>query len=444
MSSRNPSDVWHNWARTETATPARLARPRDLDELAATVRDADGLRVRAVGAGHSFTGAAVTDGVQVHLDRLSGIERVTPQPDGTAHVTVGAGTRLSDLNVALAERGLAMRNLGDIDRQTIAGAISTGTHGTGARLGGLASQVVGVRLVTAQGDVVEASPDERPELFEVARLGLGSVGLLAAVTLHVVPAFHLRAVEEPWSLDAVLERLTGADGLVDANDHFEFYWFPHTRRALTKRNNRVPDDDLKPLRPVRAWVDDELLSNAVFAATNRLTAAARRLTPQVNAFAARALSARTYTAASYEVFTSPRRVRFREMEYAIPRDAVSPALAEIERWLASTGELIPFPVEVRFAAPDDVWLSTGYQRESAYVAVHQYIGLPYVRYLRAVERIMAGFDGRPHWGKLHWLDADRLAQLYPRFADVQRVRATADPTGVFTNDYVDRVLGPVR
>ena len=444
MSSRNPSDVWHNWARTETATPVRLARPRDLDELAATVRDADGLRVRAVGAGHSFTGAAVTDGVQVHLDALSGIERVTPQRDGTAHVTVGAGTRLSDLNVALADRGLAMRNLGDIDRQTIAGAISTGTHGTGARLGGLASQVVGVRLVTAEADVVEASPAERHELFEVARLGLGSVGLLAAVTLHVVPAFRLRAVEEPWSLDAVLERLTGADGLVEANDHFEFYWFPHTRRALTKRNNRVPDDDLEPLRPVRAWVDDELLSNAVFAATNRLTATVRRLTPQVNAVAARALSGRTYTAPSYEVFTSPRRVRFREMEYAIPRDAVGPALAEIERWLASTGELIPFPVEVRFAAPDDVWLSTGYQRESAYVAVHQYIGLPYVRYLRAVERIMTGFDGRPHWGKLHWLDADRLAQLYPRFADVRQVRATADPAGVFTNDYVDRVLGPVR
>ncbi|HEX5331992.1 MAG TPA: D-arabinono-1,4-lactone oxidase [Cellulomonas sp.] len=444
MSSRSTSDVWHNWARTEAATPTRVARPRDLDELVAAVRGADGLHVRAVGAGHSFTGAAVTDGVQVRLDALSGIERVTTQPDGTAHVTVGAGTHLSDLNVALAERGLAMRNLGDIDRQTIAGAISTGTHGTGARLGGLASQVVGVRVVTAQGDVVEASPAERPDLFEVARLGLGSVGLLAAVTLDVVPAFRLRAVEEPWALDAVLERLTGTDGLVEANDHFEFYWFPHTRRALTKRNNRVPDDDLEPLSPVRAWVDDELLSNTLFAATNHLTAAVPRLTPRVNAFAARALSARTYTAPSYEVFASPRRVRFRELEYAIPRDAVRPALAEIERWLASTGEHIPFPVEVRFAAPDDVWLSTAYQRESAYVAVHQYIGLPYVRYLRAVERIMAGFDGRPHWGKLHWLDADRLAQLYPRFTDAQRVRATADPDGVFTNDYLNRVLGPVR
>jgi len=444
MSSGNLNGVWHNWARTETADPARVERPRDLAELATVVREAGGLRVRAVGAGHSFTGAAVTDGVQVHLDALSGVERVMPQPDGSAHVTVGAGTRLADLNVALAGRGLAMRNLGDIDRQTVAGAISTGTHGTGARLGGLASQVVGVRVVTAQGDVVETSPDERPDLFEVARLGLGSVGVLAAVTLHVVPAFRLRAVEEPWALDAVLERLTGADGLVESNDHFEFYWFPHTRRALTKRNNRVPDDDVEPLGPVRAWVDDELLSNGVFAATNHLTAAVRRLTPQVNAVAARVLSARTFTAPSYEVFASPRRVRFREMEYAIPRDAVRPALAEIERWLASTGERIPFPVEVRFAAPDDVWLSTAYQRERAYVAVHQYIGLPYVRYLRAVERIMAGFDGRPHWGKLHWLDADRLAQLYPRFADVQRVRAQADPAGRFTNDYLDRVLGPVR
>ena len=444
MSPRSTPDVWHNWARTETATPARVAHPRDVDELVATVRSADGLRVRAVGAGHSFTGAAVTDGVQVHLDALSGIERVATQPDGTAHVTVGAGTRLSDLNLALAARGLAMRNLGDIDRQTIAGAISTGTHGTGARLGGLASQVVGVRVVTAQGDVVEASPAARPDLFEVARLGLGSVGLLAAVTLDVVPAFRLRAVEEPWALDAVLDRLTGPDGLVEANDHFEFYWFPHTRRALTKRNNRAPDDDREPLSPVRAWVDDELLSNPLFAATNHLTATVRSLTPQVNAFAARALSARTYTAPSYEVFASPRRVRFREMEYAIPRDAVRPALAEIERWLAATGERIPFPVEVRFAAPDDVWLSTAYQRESAYVAVHQYIGLPYLRYLRAVERIMAGFDGRPHWGKLHWLDDDRLAQLYPRFADVRRVRAAADPDGVFANEYLDRVLGPVR
>jgi FAD-linked oxidoreductase len=443
MSTRSTSDVWRNWARTESATPARVARPRDLDELVATVRDSHGLHVRAVGAGHSFTGAAVTDGVQVHLDALSGIERVTPRPDGTAHVTVGAGTRLADLNVALAERGLAMRNLGDIDRQTVAGAISTGTHGTGARLGGLASQVVGVRIVTAQGDVVEASPDERPDLFEVARLGLGSVGLLAAVTIDVVPAFRLRAVEEPWSLDAVLESLTGTGGLVEANDHFEFYWFPHTRRALTKRNNRVPADDIEPLGAVRAWIDDELLSNALFAATNHLTAALPRLTPRVNSFAARALSVRTYTAPSYEVFASPRRVRFREMEYAIPRDAVGPALAEIERWLASTGVLIPFPVEVRFAAPDDVWLSTAYQRESTYVAVHQYIGLPYVRYLSAVERIMAGFDGRPHWGKLHWLDADGLAPLYPRFGDVQKVRAAADPEGVFANDYIDRVLGPV-
>lgn len=432
---------WQNWARTAQANPVRRVRPPDEEGLAALVRGAGDLRVRAVGAGHSFTGAAVTDGILVSLDAMSGIERVDRRADGSARVTVRAGTRLGDLNAGLAAYGLGLRNLGDIDRQSIAGAISTGTHGTGIRLPGLAAQVVGVRLVTASGDVVEASPEHRPDLFEVARLGLGCVGVLSAVTLEVVPAFRLEAVEEPWPLDRVLEGLEGPDGLIESNDHFEFYWFPHTRRTLTKRNNRVPDDDVRPLSRVRAWVDDELLSNGVFAATNTLTAAVPALTRSVNGIAARALGARTYTAASHEVLVSPRRVRFREMEYAIPRAAVPQVLGEIERWLASTGERIPFPLEVRYSAADDVWLSTAYQRETAYVAVHQYVRLPYRRYFSAVERIVAQVQGRPHWGKLHWLGPEELDALYPRLAQARAVRAEADPGGRFANAYVDHVLG---
>ena len=434
---------WQNWARTESAHPAQVAHPRDLEHLASIVRSRDGLRVRAVGAGHSFTGAAVTDGIQIRMDALNLLERVDPRPGGTALVTVGAGIRLHELNRVLAACGLAMRNLGDIDRQTLSGAISTGTHGTGSRLGGLATQVVGIRLVTAQGDVVDTSPQHQPELFEVARLGLGSVGVIAAITFEAVPAFHLRAVEEPLPLDEVLERLDGPDGLVDTHDHFEFYWFPHTRRALTKSNNRAPADAGPRLNPLRGWVDDELLSNGVFAATNRLAAAAPALTPRINRIASRALSARAYTAPSPDVFASPRRVRFREMEYAIPRDRVREVLAEIDSWIDSSAVNIPFPLEVRFAAPDDVWLSTAHGRSTAYVAAHQYLHLPYGRYFQAVERIMAQVDGRPHWGKLHWLGADRLSQLYPRFADACAVRAQADPEGAFSNEYVDRVLGPV-
>ena len=246
---------WRNWARTAAATPQRVVYPADLDELVATVRSGGGRR--PAGAGGRAAGTLsppwrVTDGVHLHLDRLNAFERVAPQADGTTHVTVGAGIRLGALNAELAAHGLGMRNLGDIDKQSIAGAISTGTHGTGARLGGLATQVVGARIVTAKGDVLETSPTSNPELFELARLGLGSVGVLSAVTLEVVPAFRLEAVEEPWPLDRVLERLDGPDGLVEGNDHFEFYWFPHTRRALTKRNNRVPDEVERAAEPGRA------------------------------------------------------------------------------------------------------------------------------------------------------------------------------------------------
>ncbi|MDC7121448.1 FAD-binding protein [Cellulomonas fimi] len=445
MGRTSAATPWQNWARTALATPRSVARPHDLGELVATVRAAAhaGLRVRAVGGGHSFTPAAVTDGVQVHLDAIDALERVAPQPDGTTHVTVGAGIRLGALNTLLAQHGLAMRNLGDIDKQSIAGAVSTGTHGTGARLGGLATQVVGARLVLADGEVLEVSSRRHPELFELARLGLGSVGVLAAVTLEVVPAFRLEAREEPWPLDRVLEELEGPDGLVDGNDHFEFYWFPHTRRALTKRNNRVPDDDVRPLSPVRSWIDDELLSNAVFALTNRIATLVPPTTVGLNQLSSRALSPRRYTAPSAEVFVSPRRVRFREMEYAVPRESVADVLAEVDAWIQSSGERLPFPVEVRFAAADDLWLSTAHGRPTAYVAVHQNVHLPYTRYFRAVERIAAQVGGRPHWGKLHWLDAEALGRVYPRFCDAQRVRATADPGGTFTNAYLDQVLGPV-
>ncbi|KQY23165.1 FAD-linked oxidoreductase [Cellulomonas sp. Root485] len=443
MGRLSTSGDWQNWARTARATPRRVLHPRDLGELSSAVRGgaAEGLRVRALGGGHSFTPVAVTDGVHIRLDSVDALERVAPQDDGTTHVTVGAGIRLGALNTLLADRGLAMRNLGDIDKQSIAGAISTGTHGTGARLGGLATQVVGARLVTATGDVVETSPTQQPELFELARLGLGSVGVLAAVTLEVVPAYRLEAREEPWPLEEVLEQLDGPDGLVEGNDHFEFYWFPHTRRALTKRNNRVPDDVVVPLPRLRAWVDDELLSNAVFSLANGVATLAPSTTASINGFAARALSSRRYTAPSAEVFVSPRRVRFREMEYAVPRDELVHVLTEIDAWIESSGERVPFPVEVRFAAADDLWLSTAHGRETAYVAVHQYLRLPYARYFAAVERIVAQVGGRPHWGKMHWLEAEQLGALYPRFGDAQRVRAEADPTGVFSNPYLDRLLG---
>ncbi|WP_052366979.1 D-arabinono-1,4-lactone oxidase [Paraoerskovia marina] len=440
---------WENWARTESASPARRATPRDEAELAELVASAaaDGLRVRAVGAGHSFTGAAVTDGLMLSLDEMQQVRGVTPGPDGTTRVTVDAGIRLHRLNAALDVLGLAMPNLGDIAEQSVAGAISTGTHGTGARLGGMATLVSGVRVVGTDGSVTDADADHETELFEASRLGLGQTGVLSQVTLDVVPAFQLCAHEAPAALADQLADLDAGGAQVDAHDHLEFFWFPGTTTALVKRNDRLETPQPDRSRTLRArasrWVERELLENAALGTLNRIAAAVPSSTGTVNSIITRAMSASTTVAPSHRVFVSPRRVHFREMEYAMPRAAVADVLREIDAWLRRTGEPVPFPVEVRFTAPDDVWLSTAYGRDTAYVAVHQYARMPHERYFRAVEEIFTAVDdARPHWGKMHTRDAADLARVYPRFDDFRAVRARRDPDGVFANPYTDRVFGP--
>ncbi|MEP7019979.1 MAG: D-arabinono-1,4-lactone oxidase [Pseudonocardiales bacterium] len=430
--------TWTNWAGTVTAHPAAVAEPATVAELQVTVGAAatKGQRVKPIGAGHSFTAIGQTDGVQLRLDQLAGVLRADRE---TGLVTVLAGTRLHDLNRALWHLGLSMSNLGDIDVQTISGAISTGTHGTGAKLGGLATQVRALQLVPADGSLLHCDATENPDVFAAACVGLGALGVIATVTLQCEPAFALAAAEAPADLDDVLADL---DANVDLNDHFEFFWFPHTRRTLTKRNNRVlPGTELRPIKPLRRYLDDEFLANTVFDAVNKLTTRRPALIPRVNAVTARALSARDYIDRSYRVFASPRRVKFREMEYAVPRASVAQVLAEIEDHLARSGEQIAFPVEVRFAAADDVWLSTATGRETGYIAVHQYARREHDTYFRAVEEIAVDVGGRPHWGKLHYRDAASLRTAYPRFDDFVTLRDKLDPERVFGNDYLAQVLG---
>jgi len=236
--------------------------------------------------------------------------------------------------------------------------------------------------------------------------------------------------------------LESIDEWFATEDHVDVYWFPFTRRAMVKRNTRLPlDADGPRLSPARRWLDDELLSNTVFEGVNRLAATAPRFVPALNAVSARGLAARTYLAPSAEVFVTSRRVVFREMEYAVPRTALRGVLEEIDAWLRREREPVPFPLEVRCAAADEVWLSTAHGRDTAYVAVHQYHRMRHARYFEAAEAIFRAAGGRPHWGKMHSLDAATLAELYPRLADFQAVRAAADPEGIFENMYTRRVLG---
>ena len=369
--------------------------------------------------------------------RPGGLRAVRSVDEAAGEVTVEAGCRLGDLNEYLHTRGLALANMGDIQEQTVAGAIQTGTHGTGRDLGGIAAQVTALELVLADGSIVTCSADHAPELFQAARIGLGALGVLTAVTFQVVPAFLLTAREEPMGWAEVIARL---DELSTSNEHFEFYWFPHTDGCLTKRNNRS-DGPARPLSRWRHQLDDEFLSNTLFGATCRLGQRYPAVIPAINGIAGKALSARTYTDASYRVFTSPRRVRFKEQEYAIPREHLAGALTAVRDLFTRHDWRISFPIEVRVAPGDDVWLSTAYGRSTAYIAIHVFHTAPHQEYFREVEALMTPLGGRPHWGKLHTRDAAYLRGAYPRFADFTRLRAELDPARRFANPYLEQVLG---
>ena len=430
---------WRNWAGNQTAEGIAVVHPAGTEELAAAVTTAAaaGRRVKPIGSGHSFTAIGRPEDVQLVLDRHAELVDV----DAAGRVTVQAGMPLHRLNAELAARGWALTNLGDVDRQTVAGAVSTGTHGTGARFGGLATQLRALELVLADGSVRRCSAEEDPDVFAAARIGLGALGVVSTVTLQAEPAFALRAEEAPARLPELLEDF---DAFMTSTDHVEFYWFPHTDRCLTKRNTRVPlADGLAPLSRWRAFWDDEVLANAAFAA---VVATGRRLpalVPRLAQFSAGALGQRTATDLSHRVFVSRRRVRFREMEYAVPREAAAEVLTELQRAVEASDWRVPFPVEVRVAAADDIPLSTASGRDTAYVAVHVPARSDPGSYFDRLEAIAGAVGGRPHWGKLHGLDAAALAGRYPRFGEFTALRDRLDPGGVFANAYLDRVLGPV-
>ncbi len=429
---------WWNWAGTERATPQRVVTPGSTEEISEAVTSAarDGLRVKAVGSGHSFTGAAVAPDVQLRPEKL---DQMISLDTTTGLVTVQSGIPLHRLNPLLMENGLAMEVLGDIDRQTIAGAVSTGTHGSGERFGSISTQVRALELVLADGSVVTCSEDSDPTLFAAARISLGALGVISAVTLQCVPLYALRAIDEPMPLDDVLERL---DELVAENDHFEFFWFPHTSTALTRRFQRLPADTaLKPMSRMTRVIDDRIVTNIGFEAMLRLGSRRPRMVPGITRFVTKAVSARDFTDLAPRVFASEREVRFREGEYAVPRSRVVDCLRELRSWVDSHDEPVSFPFEVRFSKADDIWLSPAYERDVAYVAFHQYHRLPHERWFGVCEDVLGAADGRAHWGKMHRLDATELGQRYPRFDDFVALRDKLDPQGRFANPYLDRVFG---
>ncbi|MBM3638317.1 MAG: FAD-binding protein [Actinobacteria bacterium] len=423
---------WKNWARNVVFTPAEMVTPRTLDELVLEVSRAltAGRSVRVAGSGHSFTPVVQTSGLLVDNSKLAGIRHVDY---ARSLVVVGAGTVLSDLNNELAGLGLALPNLGDITAQTVAGSISTSTHGTGAQFFGLAAQVRAITLVDGFGRVRHI---DDPDGVRIVAVNVGALGVVVEYTLEVVPAFRLEAREGAMRVEELMDCL---DEVVDTTDHFEFYWIPHTKWCLTKRNSRT-DEAPAPLPRWRHFAEKTVLENVGFGAVCRLGSIRPSLIPRL-ATVLPASGSRAYRDQSHKVFASARLVRFKEMEFAVPRSSGAEVLTELRQMVERQGHMVSFPVEVRFTKADDVALSTSYGRDSCYIAVHMYRPMDHTAYFNDVQSIMVNHGGRPHWGKMHTLDHEHLKTLYPRMDDFLARRTEYDPQRVFSNDYVKKVLG---
>ncbi len=426
---------WSNWSGSVTGTPRQFFKPQSIDELARVIGDYGraGRLVRVVGAGHSFVPLVQTDDVLVSLDAMQGVETIDAAA-GTA--TVLAGTRLHMLGNALHEQGVAQENLGDIDVQSIAGAISTGTHGTGVGFGTLATQVEALTLVTASGEILECSPERNADIFKAAQVSLGTLGIIAKVKLRVVPAQRLHYRSMSQKLDQCLENL---EQYKRENSHFEFFWFPYTEGVQAKFLNETTE----PVSESNLWADFNriVLENGVYWLLSEACRLVPSLSKTVAQISAQSIASIDEVNYSHRLFATPRMVRFQEMEYNVPAEHFTTVLREIQQCIAQQQFQVHFPVECRFVRADDIWLSPAYQRDSAYIAVHMYRGMRYHAYFSAIEAIFRRYNGRPHWGKMHTRTATELATLYPRWPDFQRVRAELDPQGVFLNGYLHSLFG---
>ena len=429
------SATWSNWSGSVTSSPAEIRHPASLEEIVAIVRECRerGCGLRVVGAGHSFTPLAWTNGVLVSLDRYSGLERVDT---AARQATARAGTRIKTLGELLFAHGLGQENLGDIDVQSIAGAISTGTHGSGATLGSISTQVAGLTLVTASGEVLECSETHNREIFKAAQVSLGALGIITSVTLQLVPAYRLDYI---WQRQTLGECLEHVEEYKRENRNFEFFWMPYSDGTLIKRMN-VTDAPAQEKNALRQF-NELVLENGAFWAFSELCRRFPAASPRVSALLSQLISGGRDVNYSHKIFATPRLVKFQGLEYSLPAENFEAALRAIDACIRRERFQVHFPIECRFVRADDIYLSPASGRDSAYIAAHMYKGMAYQAYFDAVEAILRSYGGRPHWGKMHSLTARELRPLYPRWDDFQAVRRQLDPDGLFLNPYLRTILG---
>lgn len=384
--------TWTNWSGSVAAEPHQLLAPADEAEVAAVVARAarQATTVRVAGSGHSFVPIVPAEDCILSLERLTGLVAVD-RPAGRAELF--AGTRLRDATHLLWEHGLALPNQGDVDTQALAGAIATGTHGTGPAYGSISTRLVAARLVTADGSTVDITD---PELLPALRVSLGLLGIMTRVTLACVPRYALR--ERVWQrpIDACLEEL---EHDIAANDHYEFFWFPRADIAESKSLNPV-DAEPEAEEPPPLEGPGERIGW------------------------------------SHRIYPSVRDLRFNEMEYAIPAEAGPDCFRAIRERMKTRHPKVGWPIEYRTLAADDAWLSPAFGRATVTISVHEAADRPYREFFTDLEPIFRDFGGRPHWGKFHTCSRADLAARYPRFDDFCELRRQFDPNGRFLSPYL--------
>jgi FAD-linked oxidoreductase len=435
MSHTNQQTHWQNWSGSVTCTPSSIVYPTTLDEIVRIVKDARAARkhIRAVGSGHSFTPLVSTDETLISLDNYAGLESIDADNN---LVTVRGGTKIKQLGELLFELGLAQENLGDIDVQSIAGAISTGTHGSGISFGSISTQVTALKIVTGKGEVIECSETQNREIFKTAQVSLGALGVIVSVTLWCVAAYKLHYI---WRKGNLSDCLANLEKYRTENRNFEFYWIPYTDAVLLKFMNQT-DSPVKEKNLFRRF-NELVLENGVLWVLCEICRVWPAQTANIARLIANLISNGEDVNYSHRIFATPRLVRFQEMEYNLPVEHFATALREIDECIRRERIQVHFPLECRFVHADDIALSPAHGRASAYIAVHMYKGMAYRAYFDAVEAIFKKYEGRPHWGKMHTRCADDLSQLYPQWQHFQTVRDSLDPDGVFLNDYLRGLLG---
>lgn len=434
MLSVKEGKVWKNWSESVISEPAQFYEPKSLEQLIdIVIQSAEkDLSIRVVGAGHSFTPLVATSHVLISLDQLTGIDTIDHE---SKLATVWAGTRLKDLGPELFERDYAMENLGDINEQSVAGAISTGTHGTGIEFGGISTQVEGVTLLTASGDLLEISSTKNSKYFEAVRLSLGMLGIIVKVTLRVEKAYQLVGESYRLNLD---ECLVNLDKLQTDNRNFEFFWFPYTETVQVKTLNYVQDETMK--KTGKQTFKNVVVENGLFWSLSQVSRMIPRTAKYVSAISALGVPVGKKMNDSYITYATPRLVKFNEMEYSVPAEAMGSVVKDIHHLLEKEKYNVHFPIECRYVKSDSIWLSPSYQRESAYIAIHMYKGMEYSDYFQAVEKLFQVYDGRPHWGKMHNMEYDKLKEHYPKLKDFLQIREELDPKGLFLNSYLKKLF----